>query len=96
MDILMKPVITEKMTALGEKLGKYGFIVDKKANKIQIADAVAEMYGVTVKAVSTMNVPAKARSRNTKRGVVSGRKSGYKKAIVTLSEGESIDFFSDI
>ena len=96
MDILMKPIITEKMTAQGEKLGKFGFVVDKGANKIQIAEAVAEMYGVTVENVSTMTVPPKARSRNTKKGVVSGRKSGYKKAIVTLSEGETIDFFGDI
>ncbi|MCP4121780.1 MAG: 50S ribosomal protein L23 [Bacteroidetes bacterium] len=96
MDILMKPIITEKMTAQGEKLGKYGFIVDKTANKIQIAGAVEEMYGVTVEGVSTMNVPAKARSRYTKKGIISGRKSGYKKAVVTLSEGETIDFFSDI
>ncbi len=92
----MKPVITEKMTAQGEKLGKYGFIVDKRANKIQIAGAVEDMYGVTVKDVDTMNVPAKARSRYTKRGLVSGRKSGYKKAIVTLSEGDTIDFFGDL
>ena len=96
MEVLVKPIITEKMAALGEKLGKFGFVVNGDANKIQIANAVEEMYGVTVTSVSTMNVPAKARSRFTKGGVVSGRKSGYKKAVVTLSEGESIDFFSDI
>ena len=96
MSVLVKPIITEKMTALGEKLQKYGFIVNKDANKLQIVSAVEEMYGVTVEAVNTLNVAAKARSRFTKGGVISGRKSGYKKAIVTLSEGETIDFFSDI
>lgn len=96
MEVLIKPVITEKLTAQGEKLGKYGFIVDKDANKIEIANAVEKMYGVTVESVSTMNVPAKARSRFTKRGVISGRKSGYKKAVITLKEGETIDFFSEI
>ena len=96
MSVLVKPIITEKMTALGEKLGKYGFIVRKDANKLQIIDEVEETYGVTVEGVSTMNVPAKNRSRYTKKGLVTGRKSGYKKAIVTLAEGETIDFFSDI
>jgi large subunit ribosomal protein L23 len=96
MEILSKPIITEKLTALGEKLGQYGFIVDKEANKIEIAGAVEKMYGVTVESVSTMNVPEKARSRYTKRGIISGRKSGYKKAIITLKEGETIDFFSEI
>ena len=96
MSVLVKPIITEKMTAQGEKLSKYGFIVDKNANKLQIVEAVESMYGVTVEAVNTINVAAKARSRFTKKGVVSGRKSGYKKAIVTVSEGETIDFFSDI
>lgn len=96
MEILLKPIITEKMTALGEKLNQYGFIVGKTANKLEISSAVEEMYGVNVESVSTMNVAAKARSRNTKKGVVSGRKSGYKKAIVTLAKGETIDFFGDI
>lgn len=96
MSVLIKPIITEKLTAQGEKLRKYGFVVDKNANKIQIAEAVAGMYGVTVEGVSTVNVAAKSRSRYTKRGIISGRKSGYKKAIVTVAEGESIDFFSEI
>ncbi len=96
MSVLVKPIITEKMTAQGEKLSKFGFIVNKDANKLQIVDAIEEMYGVTVENVNTLNVAAKARSRYTKKGIISGRKSGYKKAIVTLSEGETIDFFSDI
>lgn len=96
MSVLVKPIITEKMTALSEKLGHYGFVVSKSANKLQIIDAVEEAYGVTVERISTMNVAAKAKSRFTKKGLVTGRKSGYKKAIVKLAEGETIDFFGDI
>jgi len=96
MSVLVKPIITEKMTALSEKLGHYGFVVSKNANKLQIIDAVEEAYGVTVERISTMNVAAKAKSRFTKKGLVTGRKSGYKKAIVKLAEGETIDFFGDI
>ena len=96
MSVLIKPIITEKMSLLSEKLNKYGFVVSKEANKIMIREAVEEMYGVTVEEVRTINVPAKARSRFTKSGVISGRKSGYKKAIVSLAEGETIDFFSEV
>ncbi len=96
MSVLVKPIITEKMTAASEKLGQYGFVVSKNANKLQIIDAVEEAYGVTVEGVSTINVVAKAKSRFTKKGVVKGRKSGYKKAIVKLAAGETIDFFGDI
>lgn len=84
------------MTALSEKLSQYGFVVQKTANKLEIAKAVEEMYGVTVESVKTLNVAAKAKSRFTKAGLVSGRKSGYKKAIVSVAEGETIDFFSEI
>lgn len=94
--VLIKPIITEKMTALGEKLNRVGFVVDRKANKIQIKKAVEEMYGVSVKAVNTMVVPGKAKSRNTKAGVIKGTKSSYKKAIITLTDGETIDFYSNI
>jgi large subunit ribosomal protein L23 len=96
MSVLVKPIITEKMTAASEKLGQYGFVVSKSANKLQIIDAVEEAYGVTVERISTINVVAKAKSRFTKKGLVSGRKSGYKKAIVKLAAGETIDFFGDI
>ena len=96
MNIIIKPVITEKMTDLGEKLNRYGFIVDKKANKIQIKKAVEEFYGVDVLAVNTMNYSGKEKSRFTKGGVIAGRTSAYKKAIVTLAEGEVIDFYSNI
>ena len=96
MNIIIKPVITEKMTDLGEKLNRYGFIVHKKANKLQIKKAVEELYGVDVNNVNTMNYSGKQKSRNTKSGAITGRTSAYKKAIVTLAEGETIDFYSNI
>ncbi len=96
MDILLKPIVTEKMTALGDKLNQYGFLVERKANKIQIKKAIEEMYGVTVETVNTMIYAGKNKSRFTKTGVISGRKNSFKKALVTLAEGESIDFYSNI
>ncbi|HBS85501.1 MAG: 50S ribosomal protein L23 [Bacteroidetes bacterium GWF2_38_335] len=96
MDILIKPIITEKMTIQTDKLGHYGFIVNKKANKIQIKKAIEEMYGVTVAAVNTMTYSGKARSRFTKSGVLSGKTAAFKKAVVTLRDGETIDFYSNI
>ena len=96
MSILVEPIITEKMTDLGEKLNRFGFIVEKRANKIEIAKAVEEMYNVTVEAVNTMIYGGKRRSRFTKTGLVKGKTKSYKKAIVTLAEGESIDFYSNI
>jgi large subunit ribosomal protein L23 len=96
MGIIIKPIITEKMTALGEKLGRYGFVVDKNANKIQIKKAVKEMYGVEVEEVNTMTYAGKRKSRFTKSGVLSGKTNSFKKAIITLAKGESIDFYSNI
>lgn len=96
MGIILKPVITEKMTTKAEQLNQYGFIVDKRANKIQIKGAVEELYGVEVLSVNTMNYSGKRKSRNTKSGVISGKTNAFKKAIVTIAEGESIDFFSNI
>jgi len=96
MIIIKKPVITEKMTAISEKLNRYAFIVDTRANKIQIKKAVEDLYGVKVKSVNTMNYEGKSKSRYTKSGVITGKVSDTKKAIVTLAEGETIDFFSNI
>ena len=96
MIIIQKPVITEKMTAISEKLNRYAFIVDKRANKIQIKQAVEALYGVKVTAVNTMNYDGKKKSRYTKSGVISGRTAAFKKAIVTLKEGYTIDFYSNI
>ncbi len=96
MDIILKPVVTEKMNLKGETLRQYGFIVDRKANKVQIKKAVEELYGVNVESVNTMLYAGKQKSRFTKTGIVRGRKNSYKKAIVTLREGETIDFYSNI
>ena len=96
MNILIKPVITEKMTDESEKYNRFGFVVDRRANKLEIKDAVEKMYGVSVEKVRTMVYPGKAKSRNTKGGVISGRTNSYKKAIVDVAEGESIDFYSNI
>ena len=96
MDVLKKPLISEKMSNLGEKLNRYAFVVDQKANKIEIKKAVESFYGVKVEDVNTMRVPAKNRSRYTRTRVITGRKSGYKKAIVTLASGDSIDFYSEV
>ena len=96
MIIIKKPVITEKMTSISEKHNRYAFIVDTRANKIQIKEAVEKLYGVKVTAVNTMNYEGKSKSRYTKGGVITGKASDTKKAIVTLAEGETIDFFSNI
>ena len=95
MSVLKKPLVTEKVSALNEK-GKYGFIVDSEANKVEIKKAVEKQYGVNVEKVNTMNVMGKMKTRYTKAGVLSGRKPNYKKAIVTLAEGEVIDFYSNV
>lgn len=96
MSILLKPVITEKMTDLGETLNRYAFIVDRKANKIQIKNAVQEAYGVTVRSVNTMVLAGKEKTRYTKTGIQRGRQNHVKKAIVTLQDGDIIDFYSSI
>ncbi len=96
MIVLKQPLITEKMSKAGEKLGHYGFIVDYKANKIQIRQAIEKMYSVTVDRVNTMRIPGKIRTRYTKNGVSKGSTGAYKKAVVTLKKGETIDFYSNI
>ncbi len=94
--ILIKPIISEKAEGLSEKLNQYSFVVDKRANKIQIKKAVTEMYNVSVKAVNTLTMPGKYKTRSSRSGVQKGRQSSFKKAIVTLASGEEIDFFSEI
>jgi large subunit ribosomal protein L23 len=96
MSIIQKPIITEKMTEKGEKLNQYGFVVDIHANKLQIKKAIKEIYGVDVLTVNTMNYSGKIKTRYTKSGLLKGRTPTSKKAIVTLAEGESIDFYSNI
>jgi len=95
MEILIKPLVTEKVVAQNEK-GKYGFVVDKRANKIEIKQAVEKMYSVNVADVNTMIYAGKAKSKYTKAKVISGRTPSYKKAIVKIAEGEVIDFYSGI
>jgi large subunit ribosomal protein L23 len=96
MEIIVRPVVTEKMNAVAEGLHKYGFIVNKKANKVQIKQAVESLYGVTVEEVNTMSYAGKRKARFTKTGYVSGRQNATKKAVVTLRKGEIIDFYSNI
>ncbi|MBL7850173.1 MAG: 50S ribosomal protein L23 [Cyclobacteriaceae bacterium] len=95
MSILKSPLVTEKVSALNEK-GKYGFIVDVNANKVEIKNAVEKMYGVNVAKVNTIRVMGKQKVRFTKAGTLAGRKPNYKKAIVTLAAGEVIDFYSNV
>jgi large subunit ribosomal protein L23 len=96
MDILIKPIVTEKMTAQADSLKRFGFVVDRKANKIQIKNAIEQMYGVNVVAVNTMIYAGKKKSRFTRTGVIAGQTNSVKKAIVTLADGETIDFYSNI
>lgn len=93
-EVLVRPVITEKVNNQIENSGRYTFVVDKRANKLEIKDAVQEFYGVQVTDVNTIVVPGKNKSRFTKAGLLQGVKSSYKKAVVTLAEGDSIDLFS--
>jgi large subunit ribosomal protein L23 len=96
MEIILKPIISEKMTDTRAKLVRYGFFVQKKANKLQIKQAVEQLYNVQVTSVNTMNYDGTIKSRGTRSGVQFGKTSAYKKAIVTLAEGETIDFYSNI
>lgn len=95
-DILIKPLVTEKTSRLTEKLRKYSFAVDKKANKIEIKKAVEAMYGVTVTDVNTIILPTKKRSRFTKRGIIEGSTKSLKKAVITVSENDTIDYYAEI
>ncbi|MBQ0050312.1 MAG: 50S ribosomal protein L23 [Bacteroidales bacterium] len=93
---IIKPLVTEKMTGITEKQNKFGFIVRPDANKIEIAKEVAALYNVTVLAVNTCRYAGKRKSRYTRAGLIRGQKNAYKKAIVTIKEGETIDFYSNI
>lgn len=95
-EILVKPIISEKSEQLSDNLGQYSFVVHRKANKIEIRNAIEAMFNVNVASVNTSIIPGKSKTRNTKTGMIKGRVSAYKKAIVTLTEGETIDFFGDI
>ena len=96
MSVLIKPIITEKMTADSELNNRYGLVVDPKANKLQIKDAIEATYGVSVKNVRTMNYGPSRKSRYTKTGVQHGKTNAYKKAIVDVADGNTIDFYSNL
>ncbi|MBE9487779.1 MAG: 50S ribosomal protein L23 [Bacteroidetes bacterium] len=96
MEIIKKPILTEKMTDQNEKLNCFGFIVDRRANKIQIKQAVEAMYNVIVTDVNTCNYSGKSKSRFTKAGLIEGKVDAFKKAYVVLKSGDKIDFYSNI
>lgn len=96
MSVLIKPIITEKATADSENANRFAFVVDKKANKLQIKEAVESLYGVNVEAVRTMVVPGKRKMRYTKTGFSRGNTGSYKKAVVEVRSGETIDLYSNI
>ena len=96
MGIIVKPLVTEKMTAITEKTNRFGFIVRPEANKVEIKKEVEALYNVTVVEVNTMRYAGKNKSRYTRSGLINGRTNAYKKAIVTLKEGDTIDFYSNI
>ena len=92
MNILLKPIVTEKMTKLGDKFNRYGFVVARNANKLQIKKAVEELYGVTVDSVNTMRYGGKIKTRNTKSGLLVGRTAATKAVIASLKRNK-IDFY---
>jgi large subunit ribosomal protein L23 len=97
MNVIVKPIITEKMTKMNEKDStRCGFIVDKRANKIEIKKAIEDLYSVKVDSVNTINYDGKKKTRYTKAKYIQGRTNAYKKAMVTLAKGDTIDFFSNI
>ncbi|MEJ4086688.1 50S ribosomal protein L23 [Galbibacter orientalis] len=96
MSVLIKPIITEKATADSELNNRYGFIVDTKANKLQIKDAVEATYGVSVEKVRTMNYGPKRSARYTKTGIQHGKTNAIKKAVIQVAEGDIIDFYNNI
>ncbi|MEK8180355.1 50S ribosomal protein L23 [Flavobacterium buctense] len=96
MSIIIKPIITEKITKEGEVFNRFGFVVDKKANKVQIKKAVEAAYGISVVSVNTMNYRADRTTKYTKSGLISGKTNSYKKAVVQVKEGETIDFYNNI
>ncbi len=95
-DVLIKPILSEKANKQSEKMNRFSFIVDKKANKLEIKKAIESFYGVQVEGVNTIVVPSKAKSKYTKAGYIVGRKPSKKKAIVTVAKGETIDLYGTV
>ena len=96
MNLMIIPIVSEKANLISEKTNRFSFKVSPDANKHQIKDAVEKLYDVQVVDVSTMNYDGKKKMRYTKRGIQRGKVSAFKKAIVTLAEGQTIDFYSNI
>ena len=96
MAVIIKPLVTEKMTNITEKQNKFGFVVRPDANKIEIKKEVEALYNVTVTDVNTCRYAGKKKSRYTKSGLIKGRTNAFKKAIVTLAEGDAIDFYASL
>lgn len=96
MNVLIKPLISEKMTGVAEKFNRYGFVVNRKATKAQIKKEVEEIYGVKVTQVNTLIQRGKSTSRYTKAGMIIGKKNTVKKAFVFVDKDDKIDFFSSI
>jgi large subunit ribosomal protein L23 len=96
MSVLIKPLITEKMTELSEKRNQYGFVVDRTANKVEIRKAIEEQYNVSVTSINTMVYAGKNKQRYTKSALLHGRTKHFKKAIVTVADGDVIDFYANI
>jgi large subunit ribosomal protein L23 len=96
MSIIIKPIVTEKVNQLSDKFNRYGFKVKKDANKLEIKEEVEALYNVIVTDVNTMNYLGKSKSRYTRSGIISGKAQDFKKAIVTVKEGDKIDFYSNI
>ena len=95
-EILIKPILSEKANAQQESLRRHAFKVNRRANKLEIKTAIEQFYGVNVLEVNTLVVPGKNKTRSTKSGIISGVKSGYKKALVTVAEGETIDLYASL
>ncbi|HEX4887364.1 MAG TPA: 50S ribosomal protein L23 [Luteibaculaceae bacterium] len=95
-NIIIKPLLTEKTSALTDKLNRFAFLVNKQSNKVEIKKAIEKLYGVNVSSVNTINHPGKVKTRSTKTSISVGRTNAVKKAIVTLAEGETIDLYANI
>jgi len=95
-EVLIKPILTEKANSQQESLRRYAFKVDRRANKLEIKKAIEQFYGVNVVDVNTAVVPGKNKTRYTKAGFIQGMKGAYKKALVTVASGESIDLYANI
>ena len=95
-DVLIKPILSEKANKQSEKMNRYSFVVDRKANKLEIKKAVELFYGVQVEEVNTMVMPSTLKARFTKSGFLVGRKPAKKKAVVTVAQGETIELYSGI